>query len=294
MVAGGALFAATQGLPITTGWYWAITTATTVGYGDVTPHNPAGRVVASLVMLTTIPMLGAAFALFTGSAVSSGMRRLLQMGSHFPEGSYRLVVGAHPAVPAIVAELVAARNAVVLVADIDPIQVPGEVHLIRGDPATAEALRSARPEHALHALIAAEHDGDALVSAVLLRQLAPQLPITALARSRSVAAALRELGVRQVLSTDELVAHTLAKSLEAPHAGDLLLELLESEQHRLVEQVIDEGAGPQSLSTLRDRRRELILGIIHDGKVSLGVGDDPEVKPGDVLLVVEERKRRSP
>ena len=42
VVAGGALFAATQRLPFTTGLYWAVTTATTVGYGDVTPRNPAG------------------------------------------------------------------------------------------------------------------------------------------------------------------------------------------------------------------------------------------------------------
>ena len=61
-VAGGAAFAATQHLPFTTGLYWAITTATTVGYGDVTPHNASGRVVASLTMLTTIPMLASVFA----------------------------------------------------------------------------------------------------------------------------------------------------------------------------------------------------------------------------------------
>jgi len=56
-LAAGAIFAATQNLPFTTSLCWAITTATTVGYGDVTPHNASGRVVASLTMLTTIPML---------------------------------------------------------------------------------------------------------------------------------------------------------------------------------------------------------------------------------------------
>ncbi|HTU06851.1 MAG TPA: potassium channel family protein, partial [Trebonia sp.] len=63
VLVGGELFALAEGLPFTTGLYWAITTATTVGYGDVTPHNPVGRLLASLVMLTTIPMLAAAFAL---------------------------------------------------------------------------------------------------------------------------------------------------------------------------------------------------------------------------------------
>jgi voltage-gated potassium channel len=64
---GAELFALAESLPFTTGLYWAITTATTVGYGDVTPHNPIGRLLASLVMLTTIPMLAAAFGDGCGS-----------------------------------------------------------------------------------------------------------------------------------------------------------------------------------------------------------------------------------
>ncbi|MHB1852749.1 MAG: ion channel, partial [Acidimicrobiales bacterium] len=62
IVVGGVVFAATQHLPVTTGWYWAITTATTVGYGDVVPKNASGRFVASVVMLTTVPLLAGAFA----------------------------------------------------------------------------------------------------------------------------------------------------------------------------------------------------------------------------------------
>jgi voltage-gated potassium channel len=36
---------------IPAGVYWAIVTMTTVGYGDITPHTPAGRAIASLMML---------------------------------------------------------------------------------------------------------------------------------------------------------------------------------------------------------------------------------------------------
>jgi Ion channel len=61
-----------------------MTTATTVGYGDVTPHNAAGRVVASLVMLTTIPLLAPVFALVTGAAAAAGLRRVLAMGRGLP------------------------------------------------------------------------------------------------------------------------------------------------------------------------------------------------------------------
>ena len=38
-------------------YWWAITTVTTVGYGDVVPQDPWGRVVASLLMLTGLSLI---------------------------------------------------------------------------------------------------------------------------------------------------------------------------------------------------------------------------------------------
>ena len=38
--------------------------------------------------------------------------------------------------------------------------------------------------------------------------------------------ALSDLGVRQTVSAHQLVAGTLAKSLEAPHAGDMMAQLV--------------------------------------------------------------------
>ncbi|MFZ4168474.1 ion transporter [Enterobacter ludwigii] len=37
--------------------YWAVVTMTTVGYGDITPHTTAGRVLASLLILTGYSMI---------------------------------------------------------------------------------------------------------------------------------------------------------------------------------------------------------------------------------------------
>jgi voltage-gated potassium channel len=292
VLVGGVIFAATQHLPVTTGWYWALTTATTVGYGDVTPHNPSGRIVASVVMLTAIPMLGVAFALFTGTAVSEGLRRLIGMTSVEGASGFRLVVGTNPATIRVVEEMRHAGDDVVLVADVDQANVPEGVRLVRGDPTSAAVLRHARPERAADGFVTGTSDGDVLVSAVLLRELAPSLPLLALAGSPSVGEALHELGVAQVLSADELVAHTIAKSLEAPHAGSLLVTLLSSERERLVEETVPAGAPARALSALRGEREQLVLGVVHGGEVSLGVDNDPEVGPGDVLLLVEESRSR--
>jgi voltage-gated potassium channel len=286
-IAGGAVFAATQHYPFTTGLYWAITTATTVGYGDVTPHNPAGRVVASVVMLTAIPLLASVFALVTGAAAAAGIRRALAMGRGFPASGYRLVIGMDSAVHEILDELVKVGDPVVLVADVEPGSVRSAVHVVRGSPTDEAAIRSARPADAQQALITGATDGDVLVSAVLLRKQAPDLPVVALVRSASVREALKDLGIQHTISANDLVAHTLAMSLETPHAGDLLTQLVESDKHRLIEAEAGPDLVGRPLSAVRAERDELVLGLVHDGDFVLGIGDDPAVSPGDRLLIAE-------
>jgi voltage-gated potassium channel len=53
-VAGGIAFASAENMSIGNGFYWAITTMTTVGYGDIAPTNLAGKVIAVIVMLVGI------------------------------------------------------------------------------------------------------------------------------------------------------------------------------------------------------------------------------------------------
>jgi voltage-gated potassium channel len=285
VLVGAELFALAESLPFTTGLYWAVTTATTVGYGDVTPHNPIGKLIASLVMLTTIPMLAAAFALVSGAAAATSIRRILAMHSTFPEGTYRLIIGMSPSVPAILDELANAGVPVVLVADVDPATVRSGVHVVHGKPTEETVIARAKPAGAEQALITGASDGDVLVSTVLVRKQAPALVITALVDSPSVREALRDLGVQQSVSTSELVARTLAASLETPHAGEMISALVGS---RDVLAEVDPGTSVgKRLSTVRNERPGLVLGLVRDGEFTLGLGDDPVVAAGDRLLVAE-------
>jgi voltage-gated potassium channel len=53
-IAGGGGFAAEEGISFGNGIYWAITTMTTVGYGDITPKTTESKVIAVVVMLVGI------------------------------------------------------------------------------------------------------------------------------------------------------------------------------------------------------------------------------------------------
>ncbi len=55
--------------------WFTLQTVTTVGYGDVTPTEPIGRVVASIVMLTSIGLITVITAAVTSTFVAAAARR---------------------------------------------------------------------------------------------------------------------------------------------------------------------------------------------------------------------------
>lgn len=62
----GGAFAILEDEPIGDGLWWAIVTITTVGYGDVLPETPAGRIAASILMV-----LGIGFVALVTAAIAA-------------------------------------------------------------------------------------------------------------------------------------------------------------------------------------------------------------------------------
>jgi len=283
---GGWAFSATQHVAFTTGLYWAITTATTVGYGDVVPKTPIGRLIAVGVMLTAIPLFGGVFALLAAIVTATRLRRMLGLDRRLPPPPYVCVYGGEPAVVRAAEELALAGQRVVLVAEIDENLVPDNVFHLDGDPTEEAVVRRSRPDQASQALISGRDDSDVLMCAVLVRHLAPDLEVLAVASSSKVTEALADLGVQHTVSTDDLLGHTLAKSLETPHAADVLLRMVDSDRYRLAEVPVPADFVGLHLSEVRHRSEGVVLGVVHAGQVTLGVEQDPELVADDTLLAL--------
>jgi len=160
------------------------------------------------------------------------------------------------------------------------------VHHIIGDISDEATVERSHPENASLALVIDEEDGNVLVTTVMIRHLAPELPIICVARSTKIASALRDLGVLRTIATDDLLGHTLAKSVETPHASDLLMRLIESEGLVMAEISVNPEMLGQHLSEVRAAHHGLVLGLVHGGDVVLGVEHDPIIESGDALLAM--------
>ena len=60
------------------GLWWAMQTVTTVGYGDVTPKNVSGRIIAAALMLWGIAFLSILIAAITSTFVARAERERAQ------------------------------------------------------------------------------------------------------------------------------------------------------------------------------------------------------------------------
>ncbi|MGG5838768.1 ion transporter [Huaxiibacter chinensis] len=69
--------------------YWAIVTVTTVGYGDITPHTPLGRIVASVLILIGYSVIAIPTGLITTHMSAAFQSRQSQRKcSHCQQGNH--------------------------------------------------------------------------------------------------------------------------------------------------------------------------------------------------------------
>jgi voltage-gated potassium channel len=190
----------------------------------------------------TIIVGGAVFGLLAGASAVSHIRRIFGMDTRLPSEPYTVIYGMHPVVTHVLQELCDREDPVVLVAPERPPQIPAEVVFVAGRHDRwrrdlAQRARERRPG-VDRLRRRGRHDGR---GGDVARDRAAPEDICA----DRVAGALSELGVDHTLAAEQLVGHTVAKSLETPAAGDLLLQLVEAG-----------GLGLEELIVLRDRDRD--------------------------------------
>ncbi|MCL6452056.1 MAG: NAD-binding protein [Alicyclobacillus sp.] len=287
IVVGAALFAHYEHLTFFESLYWSIVTAATVGYGDISPHTNAGRAITIGVIVTCVPLFGAVFSMIAARIAEAKIRRLVGMESPGFWKDHIVVLGDSDETSTVIDALRATGRIVLVSEKIDPATLPAGVSHIKGDPRDPNVVAKTRPGAARHAVITGERDGDILETAIALREVAKDLPVTVSTRSARASRALQALGIHRTLVWQELLGHTLAKSLQAPHAGSLLLQMVNSDEFVIQEVPVSPEMVGQSFKAVRAAHPDYVLGMAQNEEIFFGVRKNPLVQPGATLLVLK-------
>ncbi|PSR21884.1 MAG: hypothetical protein C7B43_21045 [Sulfobacillus benefaciens] len=284
MIVSATLFSQTQHVSWLIGLYWAVTTVTTVGYGDVTPHNTVGRWIAMGTMLTAIPLAGAAFAGWAAAIVSIQLRKVWGMTMNKIH-NHLVILGYSPLLIHILPDLLSEHPQAVIVSPLSSSELPDNLPCITGDPTHPHILAKASLPMAQQIVVVGESDGAVLMTAIEAHRIAPKTPIFAITQSRQAAQTLKDLGMTHSVASQDLLGHTLAKSLATPHAADFFVALLTSPDLALEEISVQQNWVGQRLDELELALSSTILAVIRQQQVILPLRH-PVIEADDTILLL--------
>ena len=159
--------------------WWAVTTITTVGYGDEYPVTGAGRIVAALVMFGGI----GSFGFLAGTALEDLLKRrqgLMKVSfkDHYVICSYNFK--AEKIVREIMKELDDCKIVMVADSEQNPLSGFEGVYFVRGDSTKEAVLEMANVGKAKTVIVLADHtkddqlaDAHAVLTTLSVRELNP-------------------------------------------------------------------------------------------------------------------------
>src|SRR5258707_6689910 len=231
----GAIMFGTIRFKIIEGWsigdslYVTMQTLTTVGYGDIPPHNPAGRAFAVVVMLMGVGGVALAASTIVQSVVQSelvstfGQRRqsskMTKLSDHYVIcGSGR--VGSH-----LVRDMVGANQSFVVIEN-DPQRATEfsqrGINVLVGDATLEESLREVGVERARGLAACLPNDADNVYVVLTARDLNPNLRIVARAAEEQAEAKLLRAGANHVVAPTIIGGHRKGVAPTKPASNQVI------------------------------------------------------------------------
>ncbi|MFB6152562.1 MAG: NAD-binding protein [Haloarculaceae archaeon] len=201
-------------------FYFTVVTASTVGYGEITPVHPQGQS-ARLFTLSVVVIGTTSFALGLGSLLGPAIEaRLSQALGTMNDTDLELledhvvVLGYGDLTEPLLEELAAAADFVVVTPDSDQAVAlrNRDVDVVTGDPSDEAPQQQAGVEHARAVVAATNDDAQDALAILTARELNPGVRIVAGATDRENTRKLRRAGADAVISPAVIGGHLLVAS----------------------------------------------------------------------------------
>ena len=156
--------------------WWFIVTATTVGYGDISPASHGGRVVAVIVMLVGVGLIAVTVGKIAEEIADFGKRRIRGLTQLKLEGHLVILGYTRGETEALVEELLQdetelGRGICLCAEEPEENPMPDRVKYVRGDLSSDDVLERACVAGAARILVHCRDDNETLVTALAARSV---------------------------------------------------------------------------------------------------------------------------
>ncbi len=281
--------------------YMTVITIATVGFGEVKPLSPDGRVFTIILILLGVGITTTAISNAVG--VILGPRLWLSIQQRRMEAILRtlknhyIVCGYGRMGQQIVLDLQRRQEAFVVV-DANPeiaeeLIEAGIPHIV-GDATLDEALSEAGVTRAQGLVAALSSDADNVLTVLSARELNPKIYIVARATSPEAERKLRRAGANTIVSPYQIGGHRMALALLRPTVHRFLMRIFhfgEGPDVEIGQITIREGSWLASrtiaTSNLRAKHQVSILAIQEpDGEFVITPSIQHQLRAGQTLIVI--------
>ncbi len=318
LIEGGPAGANDKLLSLSDGVWWGLVTITTVGYGDISPVTPTGRIIGGVLMIAGMFTL-ALFAGIVSTTILSVMFKLREEQFRMSGHANHIVVcgydpGARMLLSAILEEVDDRLVELIIIAEGDrPHNIPDEFNWVSGDPTKESELDKVKLTHARAALIVGsraktpqEADATTILTAFTLRAYLKKQASSEKKRQSKLFMVAEILdaenvehahaaGADEVIETTRLGFSLMAHSVLVPGSGEIMTSVASAGAHSLYIGRFPYSE-PLSFSELSQKVRHrfgvLVLGVqnLQSGQIELGPPDGKTIGPdsGVVYLSTSE------
>ncbi len=320
LILGSGGYILIEGWPWTDSVYMTVITISTVGFGEIRPLSPFGRVFTGGLIVLGVSTTAYAISTLADVIVAGEFRSLIwrkRMQNRIDKMSGHFIVCGYGRVGEQVAnELLANKVPLVVIeilATLGPDLENMGVYPVEGNATDDAALLRAGIERAAGICCCLPNDSDNVYVALTARALSPDLTIISRANSHESERKLQIAGVDHVINPYVTSGRRMARQLIHPN----ILEFMDVVMHRDQVDILIEDIGVSERSTLRDQtiaetevRKRIGANILAvrrpDGETFVNPGVEFALRAGDTLIALgtpeqldllateaEDRKARS-
>jgi voltage-gated potassium channel len=228
-VFGTVGYMAVEGLSFLDALYMTVITVATVGYGEVRPLHPEGRVFTIVLIVSAASTAAYMFTQIAQALIETSLREMLTrraMDRKIAELRDHVIICGYGRLGHVVAEEVARNSVPLVIVENDPAREP-ELHdaghpFVIGSAVADDVLLRAGIQRARAIVAGTGSDSDNVFITLSARELNPTVRIHARGESDTALRRLEQAGAHQAVSAYHMGGRRLANAILRPAVVDFL------------------------------------------------------------------------